>query len=276
MCQLNSKCQFFTFASGKCHFSSGDAKKSKQDGHIGGAAMRTGFDPGSHARCANVRCGYDPGTLPCTNTDQQRCITRHGFAFKHGGKQKHEAFKHCKPHFKDKDGRLACPDGGLNPVGVLMVRQSFKGHTAWCQSWDSMQTVRGALTCNGDGSVCTKMQVIKLSGMSNSAGVLVMKRIVCHKSGELRDQCSVYKVGNCFDVKKKIFAGRNGRGSGIWMGTHNYPSAGELETDLQKFAVEVTKQLKEGKDMTCRNTSVGAYQKGTSDYKMGMTLVRTF
>lgn len=80
---------------------------------------------------------------------------------------------------------VECPDGGIGWQGVLMTGKIDD----YCAAWDSQAAQLGLQICRLDRKTCTKLGAMHLHMMTQSAGVLVMKRMKCHDEG-----CSVFKV----------------------------------------------------------------------------------
>ena len=80
---------------------------------------------------------------------------------------------------------MECPDGGIGWQGVFMLNT----WNPYCAAWDSVAARLGLQACSSDKKTCTKLAARHLHKMSESAGVLMMKRMKCDDEG-----CAVFKV----------------------------------------------------------------------------------
>lgn len=164
-----------------------------------------------------------------------------------------------------------CPDNIVGPPGMVGV----------CVAWDSASSARGLQSCSPDGKICSKMAVRKEHIMSASTGIFLNKRVVCSDDGE----CSVIKMGQCFDVGEKVFKNCHFGGGNSWAGEcmfrmiDDYGPA-ELEQDTIAFAKLVLHQMKhvEGWPRPCSNVSVNQVQTifKTNDHKVARGAIANF
>ena len=153
---------------------------------------------------------------------------------------------------------MECPDGGIGWQGVFMQSHHYK----FCAAWDSMAARLGLQECSKDRKTCTKLTARHLHMMSDSAGILVMKRMKCDEEG-----CAVFKVthpfprdatpsgtlpymhellldcfqaGKCFDVGVKVFSSKK-----------NTFMLDTLGNQTQEWASLVVSQLKAGTATPC-------------------------
>ena len=103
-------------------------------------------------------------------------------------------------------GHIKCPDG-VTPYGIMFTYEW--GY--YCAMWSSTGVLNGAMYCQrytapsgAEMMVCTKAVAHHVNEMSFSAGVLVMKRVVCEGP-----TCNVFKTGLCIDVGEKVYSNYN-------------------------------------------------------------------
>jgi len=208
------------------------AVEGAMDGGGTSPATTTDSDPGAAARCSNVRAGTTaPGALSCS-PKQDKCHVPDGYT------QKRSI---CQAYWGGGDAivdAVQCPDGGIHWQGVFM----FSANYPYCVAWDSVAARLGLQECNKDRTICTKLTARHLNRMSTSAGVLMMKRMVCDEEGT----CAVFKAGKCFDVGKKMFADKRNDFDKM------RDSLGEQS---QAWASLVVEQLKAGTATACGTTT---------------------
>ena len=151
---------------------------------------------------------------------------------------------------------VECPDGGIGWQGVFVTN-----NRGYCAAWDSSAARLGLQLCTSDRKTCTKLAARHLHKMSESAGVLMMKRIKCDEKG-----CAVFKVtmplprhddtpsdplftcccmmrvqaGKCFDVGQDVFSSK-----------YNSVMMDTMGDETQEWASLVVAQLKAGTTSEC-------------------------
>jgi len=211
-------CEACVASIGTCTLHDNSCSLETAEGHVSGTAMRTGTDIGAAARLNQVDCESSPGRLDSKYL-QTRCIVENATRTTTNATT-------CKQYFGDP---IACPDGIIQTTGVGLI--GTDGRFIKCAAWNSHAAAAGWMGCTDDGNLCTKMEVRKFTGMSQSAGVFMMKRMIC--SG---DSCNVFKSGRCFDVGEDMFS--------------NLFGTNPVEQN-QAFATKVLEGLEAGLPMSC-------------------------
>jgi len=174
-------------------------------------------DPGARARCKQTYQDTAPGWLNC-KPHQGKCWGHDWISEKTHGKGACIKAWGCKA--------VLCPDG-IGEKGIFM------GYD--CAKWSAKQIAVGLLSCKGSqesksGMICTKATVKHIELMSQSSGMLMMKRTVCKGS-----QCFVFKSGMCIDVGKNVWSSISNGAIGAKMGRQGQAFAKLAEKLLVQY-----------------------------------------